>query len=80
MKKRIRTAEPLRMEWKGSVPNTGLDPAVVKDDLIALARALGRLAARRDLEVGKADAAKVASQAVAEPSADASKEPQKALN
>lgn len=80
MKKRIRTVEPLWIEWQGSVPGAGLDPAAVKDDLIALARAIGRLAARRDLAAVKANAAKSANQAVAEPSADANKEPQKALH
>lgn len=77
MKTRIRTAEPLRIEWKGSV--SGLDRAIVKDDLIALVRAIGRLAARRDLAAVNADAAKAANRPKAAPSADASKEPQKTL-
>lgn len=78
MKNRIRT-EPLRIEWKGSVLGVGLDRAIVKDDLIALARAIGRLAARRDLAAVNADAAKAANRPKAAPSADASKEPQKTL-
>ncbi len=79
MKKRILTAEPLRIEWKGSESGAGLDPAVVKGNLIDLARAIGRLAALRDLAAVKLDAAESANQAVAETSADAGKEPQKAL-
>lgn len=79
MKNRIRTAEPLRIEWKGSAPGAKLDAAIVKDELITLARALGRLAARRDLAAMKAEAVKATNQPIAEPSAGASKEPEKVL-
>ena len=80
MKKRLQTVERLRIEWKGASVGGDFDASVVKDDLLALARALGRMAARRDLAAARANAEKVARVAEDVSAADAGKAPQKVLH
>lgn len=80
MKKKSNSVGPLKIEWNGASASADFDAAAVRDDLIALARALGRMAARRDLVVARTNAGATAGVAKDMPAADASKAPQKALH
>ena len=62
--KKLQTADPvIVVEWNGVTVDGAVDLTgehLSKDDLLALARALGRMAARRDLAKAREDRARSA--------------------
>ena len=78
--KKLQIADPvIVVEWNGVTADGAVhftDEHLSKDDLLALARALGRMAARRDLAKAREDRARSATTSDVMPG----KMPTKALN